>query len=106
MKKGRTSCLAGILLLTNVASAASQQTGWDKPGIHGENSTFHRDNYECLKENPPGPYLAHRYSSPENDRADQASKAAAVKAAENLYKECMRARGYVLRRLSDGKIIP
>jgi hypothetical protein len=78
---------------------------WSAGSAKVDAGTFHRDSYACLKENPVGTYMGHRYSSPENDRADEAAKAKAVHAAEQMVDLCLRARGYVLRA-PDGTIIP
>jgi hypothetical protein len=102
-------CVALILSATPVlagrksgAAATSQQSYWSG-GV--DDTSFYRDSYECIKENPVGSYRAHRYSSPENDKADQAARAEAVQAAKQMANLCMRARGYVLRG-PDGTIIP
>lgn len=103
MTQSRTSYVAGMLLLASVASTASPKSYWSG-GV--DDTAFYRDSYACIKENPIGPYMGHRYSTPENIRADKAAKEQAEQAATQMYNLCMRARGYVLRQEPDGKIIP
>jgi hypothetical protein len=95
--------LSATPALARRTAAAPPKTYWSGGT---DDTSFYRDSYECVKENPVGTYMVHRYSSPEHDRADKTAREEAVQAATQMYNLCMRARGYVLRQEPDGKIIP
>ncbi len=104
--------LAGALAFSTTPAHAGRKavkpptTYWSRGDTATDPSAFYRDEYDCIKENPVGPYRTHLYRLPENERVDQAAKAEAVHAANQMVNLCLRARGYVLRQGPDGTVIP